>query len=129
MVPQPGVCLDAVVVDVIDGDTVRVEVKRTFDVRLLDCWCPESRTKDDAEKARGLAAKERTKALVGGRLVRVLIPAGDPTRLLDVTTFGRVLGRIFVDGKNLAQQLVKEGLAAVSKEDQAAIFGKGRYDK
>ena len=38
-----GLTLPGNVLDVHDGDTVTVEVKRTLRIRLLDCWAPELR--------------------------------------------------------------------------------------
>ena len=62
-----------VVTRVIDGDTVDVDVDLGFDVwlkkqrvRLAGIDTPESRTRNLAEKALGLAAKERLQELCQG---------------------------------------------------------------
>jgi len=39
---------------VVDGDTITVELKIPVRVRLLDCWAPETRTKDAEEKKKGI---------------------------------------------------------------------------
>ena len=57
---------------VVDGDTIDAEIDLGFDikvkkrVRFMGINAPESRTKDLEEKARGLAAKDRVKALLEG---------------------------------------------------------------
>lgn len=125
--PERGICVDATCVQVIDGDTIRVVIERQVDVRILDLWTPESRTKNPHEKALGLKAKQRTTELCLGKTVRVFIPAGEERELLDGTTFGRALGRVFVDGQLVADVLTDEGLGAATKADQVKQFGPGRY--
>ena len=59
---------------VVDGDTIDAEIDLGFDIRVkkrvrfMGINAPESRTKDLEEKARGLAAKNRVKALLEGEL-------------------------------------------------------------
>ena len=72
--PQAGWTTRAKVVYVVDGDTVDVEIRRVIRIRLLDCWAPESRTRDLEEKKRGLASKARMKELVDGKEVTLHIP-------------------------------------------------------
>ncbi|MBX3444267.1 MAG: hypothetical protein KF774_17830 [Planctomyces sp.] len=126
-IPEAGVCVDALVVHVLDGDTLRVRVTREFDVRILDCWAPETRSSIPEERAKGAAAAERVRELVGGRSVRVFVPNGDETRLFDQLTFSRVLGHVYVDGQSLADRLYAEGLSARTKDEQRELFGPGRY--
>ena len=58
------------VLRVIDGDTIDAEIDLGFDVkikkriRFMGINTPESRTRDLEEKARGLAAKDRVKAIL-----------------------------------------------------------------
>lgn len=92
--PPKGMTIDGTVVRVIDGDTIVVESRVEYHVRLLDCWAPESRTKDAAEKQRGLAAKTRMQQLAGDKPVRVFLPAADD--LTDMMTMGRLLGRVWI---------------------------------
>lgn len=117
---QPSLTLDGKVIRVIDGDTIIVETKSQFHIRLIDCWAPESRTSDIAEKQRGLRSKNRMIQLAEGRSVRVSVPlTGD---LTEATTMSRVLGRVWlnVDGVpqsvDLSSQMVSEGLATKTKE-------------
>ena len=104
---------------VIDGDTIDAEIDLGFDVkikkriRFMGINTPESRTRDLEEKARGLAAKDRVKQLLGGCNNITLNSYG-------VGKFGRCLGEIMldmVDGQekltlvSLNELLIKEGHA------------------
>ena len=81
---------------VVDGDTIDAEIDLGFDikvkkrVRFMGINAPESRTKDLEEKARGLAAKDRVKALLDGCENIQLKSHG-------VGKFGRCLGEIMLD--------------------------------
>lgn len=122
--PAPGITLDGEVVRVIDGDTVVVRSAVEYKVRLLDCWAPESRTRDLAEKQQGLKAKHRLEELATAKPVRVHLPAaGD---LEEMLTLGRVLGRVWVlENKepapaDLSSIMVSEHLAAKSRPVKAS---------
>ena len=104
---------------VVDGDTCDAQIDLGFDVsvkkriRFAGINAPESRTRDLKEKAKGLAAKDRVKAVL----------AENPSFTLESTEigkYGRVLGKIYVtkiDGSEsltqicLNDQLIKEGHA------------------
>ena len=117
--PQKGFCLDGTVTRVIDGDTVVVRSEIEYHVRLLDCWAPESRTKNLAEKSRGLQAKARMFELAAEQPCRVFMPAADS--VTDMITMGRILGRVWIlrDGQparsDLSAVMVSEGLATTQK--------------
>jgi len=96
---------------VVDGDTIDVSIDLGFKVwlhkervRLYGINCPECRTKDLVEKAKGLASKDR--------LIELL-----PEKFIIQTTkdgkgkYGRILGIPFVDKVDICQQMVKEGHA------------------
>tara|TARA_R100001463_G_scaffold26759_4_gene62452 strand:+ start:3257 stop:3598 length:342 start_codon:yes stop_codon:yes gene_type:complete len=94
---------------IIDGDTVDAVIDLGFDVsvhkriRLAGIDTPESRTRDLEEKERGLASKARlVEMLEGGEFV---------LESKEVGKYGRVLGTLFVDDKNINQTLVEEGYA------------------
>ena len=104
---------------VVDGDTIDAEIDLGFDikvkkrVRFMGINAPESRTKDLEEKARGLAAKDKVKALLEGCDNIQLKSHG-------VGKFGRCLGEIMldmVDGQekltlvSLNELLINEGHA------------------
>ena len=103
-------------VRVVDGDTIDAEIDLGFDIsvkkriRLVGINTPECRTRDLEEKAKGLAAKDRVKAIL----------AENPKFNLESTElgkYGRVLGKIHInilDGTEsltqicLNDQLIKE---------------------
>lgn len=116
--PAKGLCVDCTVLRAIDGDTIEVEVKTTLRVRLLDCWCPESRTLDPIEKAMGAKAKDAMQVAVAGNPKATLfVPASDAKSLLDVTTMGRVLGKVWVEDfeEDLSAMMVRGGYASTTK--------------
>ena len=104
---------------VIDGDTIDAYIDLGFNVsvkkriRFVGINTPESRTRDLEEKARGLAAKDRLKAILEGAGTIQLNSHG-------VGKYGRCLGELHVDvvdGKdcltlvNENKLLIKEGHA------------------
>ena len=106
---------------VIDGDTIDAYIDLGFDVsvkkriRFMGINTPESRTRDLEEKARGLAAKDRLKAILEGANTIQLNSHG-------VGKYGRCLGELHVDvvdGKenltlvNVNELLIKEGHAVI----------------
>ena len=103
--------LKAKVIRVLDGDTVDVDILFPFGitvrkrVRLFGINTPETRTRDPIEKAKGYAAKARLKELLkaGGGSVTIKYH-GDGK-------FGRPLGELYIDDKNLNDILVSEGHA------------------
>jgi endonuclease YncB( thermonuclease family) len=117
--PPRGVTIDAVVTRIIDGDTIAVRSSVDYQIRLIDCWAPESRTRDQAEKTQGLQAKMRMQQIALGKEVRVHIPGSKD--LTDLTTLGRVLGRVWVirnakpEPQDLSAQMVSENLATAQK--------------
>ena len=107
--PEPYI-YKATIERVVDGDTIDVTLDLGFDVRLhkqrcrlagLDC--PESRTRDLAEKKLGLDAKERLKELCIGSITIKSFGKGK---------YGRILAIPYTeDGKDICQLLIKEGHA------------------
>lgn len=127
MAPELGWTTKAHVTRIIDGDTIEVEIRRKVTVRLLDCWAPESRTRDLKEKALGLQTKARVQELlqdlilpqpeVEPKEVTVYLRGALEERLSSSLTMGRVLGRIWLpNGKEVSKLLVQEGLATVEKQ-------------
>lgn len=88
----------AKVTNVVDGDTIIVDIDLGFDVvlsnqsvRLLGVDTPESRTSDKTEKIFGLASKEYTKTFIEKCNKYVIIRTHKSD---DSEKFGRLLGEI-----------------------------------
>ena len=109
-----------VIIRVVDGDTVDVDIDLGFSVwlrnqrvRLQGIDTPESRTKDLAEKAHGLAAKYRLSELlpVDAKFeIETTINNGDSDMH---EKFGRILGSFVLPGnsKTINDVLIYEGYA------------------
>ena len=101
------------VLKIIDGDTIDVILDLGFDilhksrVRLFGIDTPESGTRDKEEKQRGLISKKYlTEAIKKGNKLTIKTHKGSETG-----KFGRILGEVFVDGKNINLQMTKDGYA------------------
>ena len=118
---EPNYVYRCIVTRVVDGDTCDVSIDLGFDcwikdrVRLMGIDTPESRTRNKKEKALGLASKARLKELVKGAED---IPGKRGKKQVYLKTskegkgkFGRILGSIWVNGRNLNEVLVEEGHA------------------
>jgi micrococcal nuclease len=101
--------------NVVDGDTIDVLIDLGFDilfasrVRLAGIDTPESRTKDLAEKALGLEAKEYLKKAIKDAKSVVI-----KTEKMDSSEkYGRILGWVYVDGNtvSLNDMMINDGYA------------------
>ena len=94
-------------VRVLDGDTIDCYIDLGFDLKIkkrirymgIDTW--ESRTRDKAEKVKGLAAKARNKELLEAWTFKI--------KSFGTGKFGRVLGEIFVSPDAVGHE-VAEGV-------------------
>lgn len=107
--PEPVVRIPCKVIEVVDGDTVTVEVTLRARVRLVDCWADERNTPEGSAAQRYL----QQAALQKEGLLEVEIV--NMQRLDDAFTFGRILGRIYIDGGDISQRVVRAGHAKASK--------------
>ena len=115
---------------VVDGDTIDALIDVGFDIWVkkrirysgIDTW--ESRTRDLAEKAKGLEAKARNKEL----LMEVSSKSGYfRLKSHGVGKYGRVLGEIYIEdseGKqyNINKTLISEGHAYVYEGGKKKLF-------
>ena len=101
--------------NIVDGDTIDVLIDLGFDilfasrVRLAGIDTPESRTKDLAEKALGLEAKEYLKkSLKDSKSVVIKTEKMDSSE-----KYGRILGWVYVDGNtvSLNDMMINDGYA------------------
>ena len=115
---------------VVDGDTIDALIDVGFDIWIkkrirysgIDTW--ESRTRDLAEKAKGLEAKARNKEL----LMEISSKSGYfRLKSYGVGKYGRVLGEIFIEDKegkqyNINKTLISEGHAYVYEGGKKKVF-------
>lgn len=107
----------AKVTNVVDGDTIVVDIDLGFNVvlsnqsvRLLGVDTPESRTSDKIEKVFGLASKEYAKEFVENCKKQIILRTHKSD---DSEKFGRLLGEIInPESKEvLNNSLIEEGFA------------------
>lgn len=116
--PTPGWTTACRVSRVVDGDTVEVLVVRRLRVRLRHCWAPECRTLDAAEKAKGRASKDALTALAHERDAILHVPShGEDVG--EMLSLGRVVGDLWVEGRNMADEQVRSGHATRTKQREA----------
>ena len=115
---------------VVDGDTIDALIDVGFDIWIkkrirysgIDTW--ESRTRDLAEKEKGLQAKARNQEL----LMKVSSKSGYfRLKSHGVGKYGRVLGEIFIEDKegkqyNINKTLISEGHAYVYEGGKKKLF-------
>jgi len=111
---------NVIIREIIDGDTVKVDIDLGFDmwllnqnIRLYGIDAPESRTSDLVEKKFGLLTKAE---------VEKYLPIGSKQQMVSVMSqkgkFGRILGEFLAEGStpfhrfNLNRYLVDNKLAA-----------------
>lgn len=114
---------NAKVTEVVDGDTIVVDIDLGFDViftkqkvRLLGIDTPESRTSDKTEKVFGMASKDYVKKFVEGCKDKYVIIKTHISGDVDNNgreKFGRLLGEIIhpKTKKILNEELVNNGYA------------------
>ena len=115
---------------VVDGDTIDALIDVGFDIWIkkrirysgIDTW--ESRTRDLAEKAKGLEAKARNKEL----LMEISSKPGYfRLKSFGVGKYGRILGEIYIEDKegkqyNINETLISEGHAYVYEGGKKKLF-------
>lgn len=86
---------------IVDGDTITLEGER---IRLMGFDAPETyRAQCASEFERGQAAKKRLTELLAGRALDVRRCCHD--------RYGRTLAHVLVDGRDVAEVMIGEGLA------------------
>ena len=98
--------------EVIDGDTVRIlknkpDLSRLrISIRIQNIDAPEIKGKCDAEKAKAQEAKLFIDGLINNPKNKITY------KIMGWDKYGgRVLGNVFVNGKNLSELMIKEKLA------------------
>lgn len=100
----------ALVVDVVDGDTIKVELDgRLYTIRYIGIDCPETRDPARPVEWMGPEATEANRRLVGGQIVYLERDVSETDR------YGRLLRYVFLaDGTFVNAELVRLGYAQVS---------------
>jgi micrococcal nuclease len=116
--------LNALITRVIDGDTVEATVDCLFDIhidqtlRLFGINMPEIHSKVETERKAAEAAKARLKDLVEGKIIKIM-------SYKEKEKYGRYLAELIVDGVNVNELLIKEGLAKAYFGGTKSVLYKG----
>ncbi|MGG3622984.1 thermonuclease family protein [Bacillus gobiensis] len=97
-------------VQTIDGDTIKVLYngeEKTVRYLLIDT--PETKHPRLGAQPFGKEAYNRNKQLINGGEITIEFDVGERT-----DKYGRLLAYVYVDGKSVQEQMVKEGLARVA---------------
>lgn len=115
--PKPGapLSLSATQVQVIDGDTIRVNGQHD-DIRLLGFDAPQTvRARCDVERERGYGVMRRLRALIESSSLE-LQPApcvcAPNTESTEACNLGKRCGILRANGWDVGERLIAEGLAA-----------------
>lgn len=97
--PALSEVITGMVVNIADGDTITIldSSKNQHKIRLFGIDAPEK------AQPFGNAAKKFTSSLAASKIAKVIV--------YDTDRYGRSVGVVIVDGKNVNQSLIKEGLA------------------
>jgi micrococcal nuclease len=108
---------------VTDGDTITVVTNgQKVAIRLVGIDAPEkSRKKHEPGQPFSQASTKHLASLVLNKYVDI-VPYGKDR-------YGRTLGVVYVDGKNVNLEMVKAGLAEVYRGKPATGFDNGPYQK
>lgn len=112
---EPKLVLPCRVVRVVDGDTIDVVIPIRARVRLLDCWAPETRTTNVITKHRGEASAEHLRANANDRPGVLTVPIREGNGLSNLFSFGRLLGKVSVEGQDLGELQIATGHATPKK--------------
>lgn len=105
---EPGLILPVEYVRTVDGDTIEFEIRRTFKLRLRDIDVYEKNT----EKGERAADYVHTMLDVADDII-VFIPTNDPVKLMDMNSFERIVGEVYVKEKSLIDMLKKRGFEKI----------------
>jgi micrococcal nuclease len=107
--PSDRNTFDAEVVSVTDGDTIKVKINGQVEsVRFLLVDTPETNHPRLGEQPFGQEAKAFTKNLLEGKTVQLEKDVSDRDK------YNRLLYYLYVDGKSVQEELLRNGLARVA---------------
>lgn len=102
--PEPGWITEVDYIRPVDGDTIEVEIRRRFKVRIQDIDVYEKNT-EKGQKAIDFVDSK----LIDAKEIIVKIPTNSPLKLMDMNSFERIVGEIYVNGRKLSTMLRAEG--------------------
>lgn len=108
---------NAVVDRVVDGDTIDVTIDLGFNIwikerlRLYGLNTPETRTKDQEEKTKGLKAKRYVEKQIDSNSGEIQVQSFGKGK------YGRVLAEVWVGKNNLNELLISNGHAEIYTTD------------
>jgi len=107
--PAPGNLQSAQVVQVIDGDTIDVLLDgQKYRVRYTLVNTPETKHSPKGAEPFGAEASAANRALVEGKTVQLEKDVSETDR------YGRLLRYVYVDGKSVNEELLRQGMAHVA---------------
>lgn len=129
--PTMGLIVPCKVLEVHDGDTVTVEFRCTMNIRLIDCWAPEltrqavdkngevilnKKTGNPVTEANpdGLRSKTSLLKMAKDRQGILTIPWNQD--IGKMTTMGRILGKLEINGTDMSYEQVRLGRATKTKK-------------
>jgi len=119
--PRSGWTTEVKITRVIDADTVEVEIKRKFAVRLAHPAehgfifdTPEKNTEIGKKAIAWL--KDRLKGFNGK--VMLFVPLGKGESLMDFSSFSRIIGEIWLDKSRLTSILMEAGHGRLVKQSE-----------
>ena len=118
--PRSGFCSPVNKINrVIDADTLEVEITRKFNIRLIHeneegkyFNCPEENTQE------GKVAKAFVEEITSGYTtphgtvnpeITLFVPANNTDQLMDINSFNRILGEIWIGEQKLTDILLQQG--------------------
>lgn len=113
--PPNGLTTEATVVRIVDGDTIEVKIERTLNIRLTDGQKPNFNIAEKDTLLGQAAISFLQQIIPEGKTIKIFIPSENPERLMDINSFNRILGEIWVDGKSLTEVLTEFGYSNRSK--------------
>lgn len=115
--PELGWVTDVKYIKNYDADSIDLEIRKKIRVRLLDCWAPEIKSKDQYKKEIAKEGRDFVNSVLSSaKEIRLFIPTEQSGDFSHLMTFDRLLGYIWVDGKNLNELIVKNEFASSKKD-------------
>jgi hypothetical protein len=105
---KPGLVTEVEIVRWKDADTPVVRITREFAVRLLDTDREGQFDAPAKNTPEGQAAKAFVEQLKGEKYL-LFIPSNHPVKLMDLNSFNRILGELWMDDIKITDILENKG--------------------